>query len=35
MDENKFLEKMRLLKLQETIRIVESKIVFKADKREW
>ena len=35
MDENKFLEKMRLLKLQETIRIVESKIGLKADKREW
>ena len=35
MDENKFLEKMRLLKLQETIRIVESKVGLQADKREW
>lgn len=35
MDENKFLEKMRLLKLQETIKIVESKIGLQADKREW
>ena len=35
MDENKFLEKMRLLKLQETIRIVDSKVGLQADKREW
>ena len=33
MDENKFLEKMRLLKLQETIRIVESKVGLQADKK--
>ncbi len=26
---------MRLLKLQETIRIVESKVGLQADKREW
>ena len=35
MDTNKVLEKMRMLKLQETIKIIENRIVNQADKREW
>lgn len=35
MDTNKVLEKMRMLKLQETIKIIENKIGNQADKREW
>ena len=35
MDTNKVLEKMRMLKLQETIKIIENRIVNQADKREF
>ena len=35
MDENKIVEKMRMLKLQETVKIIENKIGKQADKREW
>lgn len=35
MDENKVIEKMRMLKLQETVKIIENKIGKQADKREW
>ena len=35
MDENKVIEKMRMLKLHETVKIIENKIGKQADKREW
>ena len=35
MDENKVIEKMRMLKLHETVKIIENKIGKQEDKREW